>query len=335
MALELLANNAASTLNAGIDSSQTTLVVASATGFPTTGNFRIKIDSEYMLVTGVSGTTFTVTRAIESSTGASHSSGASVDHILTKAGVEEYLADRVATGTLSSLPTAGIKGRLYHPTDAPYLYRDTGSVWEAWGPHYKFTPVIDANYSWVNQGAATLSMANGVARLSAAGTGTGSDNFIMRVKTVPTAPYTVTMAFMPTFGEGGYNGAGLILRESGSGKFATLGVAWRLGGVTWSGTATANQSLHLHLDKYNSATSYNSSYIQKGYSQFGALHWMRLVDTNTNREYYLSGDGYTWSKVGTIGRTDYITPNQIGFYIGTLAETYSTVGCTVYHWLEQ
>lgn len=85
MALEQLTNKAASTLSAAITSGATSLTVASAAAFPTNGNFRVIVDNEIMLVTAVSGTTFTVTRGAESTTAASHASGAAITHVLTAA----------------------------------------------------------------------------------------------------------------------------------------------------------------------------------------------------------------------------------------------------------
>ncbi len=81
--MEQFTNAANSTLGTSITIGATTLSVASASGFPTLGNFRILVDSEIMLVTAVSGTTFTVTRAQESTTAVAHSSGANVTHIVT------------------------------------------------------------------------------------------------------------------------------------------------------------------------------------------------------------------------------------------------------------
>jgi hypothetical protein len=63
---------ASSTLSAAMNASQTTLSVASATGFPTS-TFRIRIDNEYMNVIGGFGTsTWTVQRGVNGSTAASH-----------------------------------------------------------------------------------------------------------------------------------------------------------------------------------------------------------------------------------------------------------------------
>lgn len=89
---ENFANEYESTLDGGIDDTVTTLDVVSATGAPS-ANFRIRIDDEYMLVTGVASETFTVTRGIEGSTPASHSSGAAVTHVLTAGGLSQAMSE--------------------------------------------------------------------------------------------------------------------------------------------------------------------------------------------------------------------------------------------------
>jgi hypothetical protein len=59
--LELYANNARSTLAAAMNAEQAWLNITDPTGFPTTGQFRIIIDAEIMLVTGVGGSIYTIT----------------------------------------------------------------------------------------------------------------------------------------------------------------------------------------------------------------------------------------------------------------------------------
>jgi type II secretory pathway pseudopilin PulG len=70
----------ATTLGGGISAGATTLTVTSATGFPETGEFRVKIDDEIVLVTegGSSSTTWTVTRGKDGTTAAAHNAGAAV-----------------------------------------------------------------------------------------------------------------------------------------------------------------------------------------------------------------------------------------------------------------
>lgn len=98
---EVLKNNAVTTLNGSITSGSATLSVLSAALFPGTGNFRIAVDSELMLVTGVSGTTFTVTRGLEATTAALHSAGAAVVCVLTAGSVAQYVSENAgSTGAL-------------------------------------------------------------------------------------------------------------------------------------------------------------------------------------------------------------------------------------------
>lgn len=68
------------TLSGSITSGATTLTVASAAGFPAANPFSIQIDSEIMSVTaGMGTTTWTVSRGVNGTTAASHTSGVSVD----------------------------------------------------------------------------------------------------------------------------------------------------------------------------------------------------------------------------------------------------------------
>lgn len=90
---EQFANAASTTLNSPITALATSLVVNSAAGFPTIPNFRIIVESEIMLVTGVLGTTFTVTRGQESTTAVQHSQGVTVVHIITAGGLVQGIRD--------------------------------------------------------------------------------------------------------------------------------------------------------------------------------------------------------------------------------------------------
>src|SRR5436190_22498956 len=166
MATEKFANNPTTTLNGAINNSVTSITVTSATTFPTTGNFRILIDSEILLVTAVSGTTFTVTRGAEGTTAVTHADLASVDGIVTKGSLDALRSDLISNGTFAGKPTTEIAGRLYLVNDGSYLLRDTGSIYETYGPIHKFIPPDDSQFSWVNQGSATISTAGGLLYLS-------------------------------------------------------------------------------------------------------------------------------------------------------------------------
>ena len=92
--MELLLNSppALSTLNGGISNSATTATLVSATGFGSAGNFRVLIDSELMLVGGVTGNVLTgLTRGIEGTSAVAHNSGATVAAVATAGSLAAYL----------------------------------------------------------------------------------------------------------------------------------------------------------------------------------------------------------------------------------------------------
>jgi Tfp pilus assembly protein PilV len=66
------------TAQTALSSAGTSLTVASTSGFPASPPFRIKIDSEILLVNAVSGTTWTISRGFDSTVPASHAAGATV-----------------------------------------------------------------------------------------------------------------------------------------------------------------------------------------------------------------------------------------------------------------
>ncbi len=74
-----VANALTTTLDGAIDSSTTTIVLTSATNFPSTGTNFIKIGTEEMSYTGISTNTLTgVTRGVRNTTAASHSDDATI-----------------------------------------------------------------------------------------------------------------------------------------------------------------------------------------------------------------------------------------------------------------
>lgn len=91
--MEQITNTAQTTLATGINASVTSLSIVSATGFPSSGNFRLLIGTEILLVTARSGTTLTVTRGQEGSTAASHTAGVPVTIIFTAGALQAILDD--------------------------------------------------------------------------------------------------------------------------------------------------------------------------------------------------------------------------------------------------
>ena len=109
---------AATSLNGNINNSVTTIVVNSATDFPDPailGNFVITIGAEDMTVTAISGTSWTVTRAANGTTAASHTNGNTVSF---KTGTVWALVDLLGAadvaGSIITSPATGTAAGPYY-----------------------------------------------------------------------------------------------------------------------------------------------------------------------------------------------------------------------------
>lgn len=90
---QFFANGPTTTLSTAIaDYLQTTIHVDNAANFPGVGDFTIKVDNELLLVTGVSGTAWTVARGQESTQAIGHAAGAIVSMPLTQYGLDNLVS---------------------------------------------------------------------------------------------------------------------------------------------------------------------------------------------------------------------------------------------------
>jgi Tfp pilus assembly protein PilX len=114
------------TLTAAMNATQTTLTVASATGFPTTP-FTIRVDDESMTVTaGFGTTTWTVTRGVNGSTAAAHVNSQTVVWNTPTSGL---LAWNATTKTLSLSGTMFIDGSAKISDNALNSYDGQGTLY--------------------------------------------------------------------------------------------------------------------------------------------------------------------------------------------------------------
>jgi hypothetical protein len=157
-----------------------------------------------------------------------------------------------------------------------------------------------SGWSWVNQGSAAVSVSrNGAIVLTEPGRGMGT-NFRCYVRSLPSAPYTVTVQIDASPWAKSYIGGGLLWRESGSGKciFATQ---------------TYNGGYHLDLAKFTDPSTPSASYQIIDLAE--NLHWIRLRDDTTNRILETSIDGEDWHTFHSVGRTDFLTADQWGIFV--------------------
>lgn len=333
MAIEKTANASRTTLNGAIDNSTTSVVVTSASTFPSSGNFRIIIDSEIMLVTTVSSNTFTVTRAQESTAAASHVNGSNVIHILTSGGLNQIRADTISSGAVASLPTVGTSGRIYVATDDDYFFQDNGSTWSAFGPHMALTPPPAAwtGYTWTNQGGGTLTArTNGSSTFSCASQ--NGDNLRMFLKNYPGTPWTITAGCITsTYGQNNNNRCGLCIYDG------TKVVDWSF----YSNNAADGVAGPCFIaGKWTNVTTYSANYtLNTGYNILSTplmspMIFLRLQDTGSLRVFSISNDGLNYMTVLSQANNDFIaSPTKLGFYVNSNnnAGSGTTMYMTVLH----
>jgi hypothetical protein len=158
------------------------------------------------------------------------------------------------------------------------------------------TPPTLASFAWVNQGATVANDSNNCLYLLA----TEAQNRLL-VQAAPATPYTVTVGLLH-WGFSGDCAACLYLCESSSGKLISLMDGYDSTGVK------------LSIEKWNSVSSWSNYYVQyRPKLVHVPMIWLRVTDTGTNRVAYYSPDGLNWWQYHSVGRTDFLTADQIGF----------------------
>lgn len=227
-------------------------------------------------------------------------------------------------GLIANRPDADTlpSGSLYSATDEKKIYQVTaaawtlfyeanggggGIIWTDRGPTTLVQPPT-TGWSWVNQSGAVVTEPTSYEsnQLSlASGTGTGLS---IRIRTAPSPPYTITAALH-------HNGrsivnflrAGLCFRENATGELAIIVLRGEQGQI-----ASA---------KYNSATSFNSDYtsVTAGTIYGSRTIWLRIADNNVNRVVSYSWDAINFHQLHSVGRTDFLTADEVGWHIQTEA----------------
>lgn len=231
------------------------------------------------------------------------------------AGSSDILSD-----TYANLPAAGTAGRLFLPTDSIYILRDNGVSWDHWIGGIKVKPPIDGDFAWINQGTATLETSHGFIHLLALASGGGQDMKI-RKKAAPSTPYTITVGILPNMPQLSFSTCGIGWRESSSGKLVTHGLQ------------SQGNDLVITTQKLDSPTSFNSSYTTAAASYNAQPFFLRITDNGTNRICSFSSDKQHFITYHTVGRTDFITANEVYFFANAL-QTALDVGVSILSWEE-
>jgi hypothetical protein len=303
---EQLANNAFTTLNGGIDNSQTSITVTDGSVFPSVGNFRIRIGDEILLCTARSTNTLTVVRGYEGTSGASHSDLANVIHFLTKGSLERWAQDSWGLWAYTDQPPFGLFG-----TDG-------------------ITPLTTSDFAWINQGSATGTDQNGTIIIDAPAA--SGENCRILKKSAPSPGYTLITAFQACqiIESGSYANFGLCARQSTTGKFYASAISAANGGNPWQHA----------VYKFTNATTFSTDLLsRKITNMMTRMIWLKFEDDNTNCKFSISADGANWIQTASEARGTFLTtsggvtgPDEIGFYVNNQASTlFHSLG-RICHW---
>ena len=291
MTTEKYANLGETTLSGAYTAASGSLTVVSAATFPTAGVFSIRLDNTaktLLRVTAIAGTTFTVT--VEANDG-NADAGDAVVQVGTRATAERWLQSPEST---EQRAPSGVSAADYY------------------GPIHKLVALDQSSWSWVNQGSATVNQQDGIVYILSPAA--GSTNLRGRFKTAPSPPYTITALLVPCFASATFINslqlAGIAFRESGTGEIEIICTA----NFHFS---SANAPAAVWAANYNSATSANAVIGAErniGLSGGNPI-WLRIIDDNTNRIYKMSSDKVNWYTIATVGRTAFLTADQVGIVV--------------------
>lgn len=179
-----------------------------------------------------------------------------------------------------------------------------------------FVTPVDGDFSWINQGGASVDASSGMIHLSVpAASGT---NYRVRAKTAPSTPYTLTTALVPLALNYNYHMFGIGFRDSSDGKMHLLRVFWA---DAWL------MSSQWVVD----ATTEGGDYVTLGAGPYAVI-WLRLSYDGTNRVFSFSLDGTHFLQIDSQSDA-YLSPDQILFF-GYSGNASYPCGVTLYSWEE-
>jgi len=170
------------------------------------------------------------------------------------------------------------------------------------------------SFAWINQGTAAIdTLTTGYTMTAPVG---ASTNWRLQTLAAPATPYTLTTVLRMSALMANFHQVAIGWRQSSDGKLVTFGPQCN--------TSTASYGMHLGVHKYTAAAgSFSASYVSALPTRLStAPFWLRISDDGTNRKCWISADGTHWQLVHTVGRTDYLTADQILWGVDVENATY-------------
>lgn len=181
-----------------------------------------------------------------------------------------------------------------------------------------FTDPTTPTWTARNQGVGTFTEDTTNKVLTVLTDGNGSLQLRGWSTPAPSTPYRVRMYIKHILGTGANNGVAVGFRENATGELATA--------LFYFGSASPAS---IAFNKWNSETSFNANYTTFTNQINSDCFWFELEDDGTTNRYMRIGsDPYNFIE-HSVGRTDFLTPDQIFFGATVQTATALDVRCTL------
>lgn len=322
--MEQFANNAETTLNGAINNSVTSITVISASGFPGSEQYRIRIDDELMLVTAVAGLSWTVTRGAEGTVAASHNDGSRIRLIVTKGALDQLRIDNSYSNAIVSRYTPGVEGRLFFPTDFNVIQRDNGTSWDSFGPIPRLKKPASTGWTWLNQDSAVVT-STAIGELITRTNATSGINIRYR-SLLNGASFTLIVGWLGYFSQE-YSSAQIILRNSSNSHLLSWGIGLNGGSQVIYGARFS--------DPFTFVNMFRPALGQLPTILGGDLYLLKITFNGTDYKFYHTKDGYHWFLYATEPAVAHLgTADQVGFGIDSSGATNFGTSNHLLHWDE-
>lgn len=297
MTRERIENGGVTTLNGGIDASTTTVTVSDASVMSTSPQFRIIVESELMLVTGVSGNDLTVVRGAEGTSAAAHSNGVTAAQIITRDGMR----------------------RLHRDWNNPYF--DDANRYPYQLLDSSNATLTSSSFTQTNIGSVTISNldSGGISHLAPNNGGANSLRILERSYT----PSITVTAAIHSFWYGNVNDVptgGIGFRDSSGGRATTI---------------ARRQSHDIYVIRWASSTSFNATHISMEEVVSGDIIWFQIEDDNANHYFRISQDGINFIELYSETRDTYIaSPDRVFNFTNNVNADFDMV-MNVVGWIEE
>ena len=164
-------------------------------------------------------------------------------------------------------------------------------------------PALSDFPTWINQSTAQLAQLDDGVRIYSDTNAPNGANLMCCVRAIPSGTWDVQLACVRGFTFKNFQNGGLVLYEGSTQKGLTFGF-----GVPNSGS--------IHLQKYNTPTSFNAS-IETAPERNMHFQFFRALLNGSSVEFHHAVDGSCWTLHHIMTLTSHFTtaPDQWGFYI--------------------